>query len=83
MKVQRIVAEETSCETELSNDVVIHGYSEGGYGSLAIAKAMQSYGANVVRVNAGGGPYMMASAQVRNCQVSARLIATDLKSPPN
>lgn len=60
MKTKRIVAQETNCATELSNDVVLHGYSEGGYGALATAQALQSYGANVVRVNAGAGPYMMA-----------------------
>lgn len=64
MKTKRIVAQETNCATELSNDVVLHGYSEGGYGALATAQALESYGADIVRVNAGGGPYMMASAQL-------------------
>ena len=38
LKARRIIATETSCGTEVSNDVVVSGYSEGGYGAVAIAE---------------------------------------------
>lgn len=44
LKARRLVAEETSCRSEIGKEVVINGYSEGGYGAVSIAESMESYG---------------------------------------
>ena len=64
LKARRLVAEETSCRSEIGKEVVINGYSEGGYGAVSIAEAMESFGANVIKLTAGGGPYKTSSAVI-------------------
>jgi len=64
LKARRLVAEETSCRSEIGKEVVINGYSEGGYGAVSIAEAIESYGGNIVKVTAGGGPYKTSSAVI-------------------
>ena len=37
---------------------------QGGYGAVAIAEALESYGANIVKLQAAGGPYKLSSAMI-------------------
>lgn len=62
LKARRIVAEETSCGSEIAKEVVVSGYSEGGYAAVSVAQALESYGANIIKLQAGGGPYKLSSA---------------------
>ena len=61
LKAQQLIVDETGCETELANTVVVSGYSEGGYGSVAIAQALDCLGVEIIKLQAGGGPYKLAS----------------------
>ena len=63
LKAQQIIATETSCQSELANDVVVTGYSEGGFAAVAISDAMHCMGVNVIKMLVGGAPYQIASEQ--------------------
>ncbi|KAL7546722.1 hypothetical protein ACHAWF_010056 [Thalassiosira exigua] len=66
-KAKRIVSEETSIE--VSNNVVVSGYSAGGYGAVAIAEALESSGANIIKLLTGGAPFRLSSTQMLHSYV--------------
>ena len=50
LKTKRIVAQETGCASEVGPQVVISGYSEGGYGAMSIAEGLEGAGAQILKI---------------------------------
>lgn len=50
---------------ELGCSAVVSGYSEGGYGAAAAPTGLQCIGVDVKRIQMGGAPFKLSSAQLR------------------
>ena len=58
----RMIQEETDCMSALADSAAILGYSEGGYAAVALAEGLYNMGVDILKVEAGAGPYRMGSA---------------------
>jgi len=62
LKAQEYIATETKCQSELGNSVVTGGYSEGGYGAVAVAEAMDKcMNVKVIKLFSGAAPIQISS----------------------
>ncbi len=71
LQTQLLMEQESNCQAALADSAVVFGYSEGGYASVAIANALHSIGIDIVKVEAGGGPYRTGSAALLKAIESA------------
>jgi len=53
----------SSCKTKLSSSVLISGYSEGAYATIAVADALRKLDMDVIKAYADGGPYKLSGVQ--------------------
>jgi len=60
---QVLIPQITNCQTQLSNSVVVNGYSEGGYATVAVSYALSMLGFDILMANAGAGPYKLSDIQ--------------------
>ena len=60
----RMVQEESDCMSALADSAAILGYSEGGYAAVALAEGLYNMGVDILKVEAGAGPYRMGSAAI-------------------
>ncbi len=64
----RMIQEETDCMSALADSAAILGYSEGGYAAVALAEGLYNMGVDILKVEAGAGPYRMGSAALLDGQ---------------
>jgi hypothetical protein len=64
LMADRIIQSESDCTAALASAAAIVGYSEGGYVAVALAEGLDKMGVDIIKVEAGAGPYRMASAVV-------------------
>ena len=62
LKADQIVQQGSNCTAALADAVAILGYSEGGYAAVALAEGLYNMGVEIIKVEAGAGPYRMGSA---------------------
>ena len=67
-RLEEMIADETDCQAAVADAAVVMGYSEGGYAAVAIAEALAAMEKDIIRVQAGGGPYALSSAQLLRAQ---------------
>ncbi|CAB9516164.1 expressed unknown protein [Seminavis robusta] len=60
-QAETIIAEISDCTAAMANAYTLFGYSEGGYGAVAIADALQKLGGTIISLHAGGGPYQVST----------------------
>jgi len=64
LATQDLVADMSDCSTELVNKVVVNGFSEGGFGSLAMSKALDDIGVDVILTQSGSPADVDASTSL-------------------
>jgi hypothetical protein len=64
LMADRIIQSESNCSAALASAAAIVGYSEGGYAAVALAEGLDKMGVDIIKVEAGAGPYRMASAVI-------------------
>jgi len=64
LRMQRTVKQETNCRAAVAKSALVMGYSEGGYAAIAIAESLKSLNYDIIKVEAGGGPYAISSIQL-------------------
>lgn len=62
LMADQLIQDESNCTTALANAAAVLGYSEGGYAAVALAQALYAMGVDIIKVEAGAGPYKIASA---------------------
>jgi len=61
LKAQDIISIETDCNSELGDSVVLGGYSEGGYGAVSIAEALnECMDVEVIMLHSAGSPLQIS-----------------------
>lgn len=60
LKAQQMIADETNCTSEMANNVFLSGYSEGGYGAVAVAEGLECMGVDILMLQGSAGPYQLA-----------------------
>jgi hypothetical protein len=61
---QQLVAEESNCTSLVANDVMVTGYSEGGYAATSLLPALDALGYNVVQAFVGAVAARLSSVQI-------------------
>jgi hypothetical protein len=61
---QQVVAEESNCTSLVADDVLVTGYSEGGYAAVALLPAFEAMGWTVVRAYVGAVAARLSSVQI-------------------
>lgn len=64
LMADRIIQTESDCTSALAAATAVLGYSEGGYAAVALAEGLDKMGVDIIKVEAGAGPYRMASAVI-------------------
>jgi hypothetical protein len=64
LMADQIIQSESDCTAALASATAIVGYSEGGYAAVALAEGLDKIGVDIIKVEAGAGPYRMASAVI-------------------
>jgi hypothetical protein len=57
-----LVGGRTNPASALSHSAIVYGYSEGGYAATAVAQALESFGVDMILLDAGGGRYQASTA---------------------
>jgi len=53
LATQDLVADMSGCKTQLTNKAIVNGYSEGGFGALAVAEALDGIGVDIILAQSG------------------------------
>uniref|UniRef100_A0A7S3LA13 Uncharacterized protein n=1 Tax=Amphora coffeiformis TaxID=265554 RepID=A0A7S3LA13_9STRA len=65
-ETEKYLANATNCQTAAANAFCLVGYSEGGYGAVALADALyHQMGATIIQVRAGGAPLRLSTEQLK------------------
>jgi pimeloyl-ACP methyl ester carboxylesterase len=63
-KAAQILREESDCRTALANELVVIGYSEGGYASTVVSRALYTLGWSIIKLFAGAVPAKVAGPEL-------------------